>query len=165
MTVRSIFLKWLKEKLSFLKSWKVAQCFYIEREKLDCPSPPMWSDQGKVRPNFNSKFSANLDFKEFELRPLNLQQIYVPCQIKGALAFQTHLSKRLVFFSLGIIQMFDASWNDLHQYICIYYPLDKLFYTFDNLKTTEQTLFSIHPNICHVFLSTRNFRQSSLVFF
>ena len=33
----------------------------------------------KSSANFNSKFYANLDFKEFELQFLNLQQVYVPC--------------------------------------------------------------------------------------
>ena len=37
------------DKLLFSTSSKVAQCFSIEKEKLDCPRlPPMWSDRGKV---------------------------------------------------------------------------------------------------------------------
>ena len=145
-----IFLKLLKEKLLFLKSmflhWKGEVRLSLASHVIR---------PGKSFPNFNSKFSANLDFKEFELRPLNLQQVYVPCQIKGALAFQTHSSKRFVF--LRIIQMVDASLHDLH--------FLSIFSTCYNLKTTKQTIFSIHPKICHFFLSTTNFRQSPLVFF
>ena len=91
------------------------QCFLHWKGEVRLSSASHVIRPGKSFPNFNSKFSANLDFKEFELRPLNLQQVYVPCQIKGALAFQTHSSKRFVF--LRIIQMFDASWHD-----CIYHP-------------------------------------------
>ena len=126
------------------------QCFLHWKGEVRLSSASHVIRPGKSFPNFNSKFSANLDFKEFELRPLNLQQVYVPCQIKGALAFQTHSSKRFVF--LRIIQMFDASWHDLH--------LLSIFSTCYNLKTTKQTIFSIKPNICHVFLSTTNSRQS-----
>ena len=39
------------------ESLKVTKCFYIEREKLDCPLPTMWSDRRKVRPTSTQNFT------------------------------------------------------------------------------------------------------------
>ena len=85
------------KKLLFLKSRRSHNVFTLKGRSQIVPCLPC-DQTGKSSTNFNSKFSANLDFKEFELRPLNLQQIYVPCQIKGALAFQTNISKKALFF-------------------------------------------------------------------
>ena len=58
--------------------------FHWKGEVRLSPPPSYVIRPGKSWENFNSKFSANLDFKEFELLSLNWQLVYIPWKIKGA---------------------------------------------------------------------------------
>ena len=80
--LRPIFLRW---QIIIFHELKGRTMFFHWKGKVRLSPPPSYVIRpGKSWENFNSKFSANLDFKEFELLSLNWQPVYIPWKIKGA---------------------------------------------------------------------------------
>ena len=80
--LRPIFLRW---QIIIFHELKGRTMFFHWKGEVRLSPPPSYVIRpGKSWENFNSKFSANLDFKEFELQSLNWQLVYIPWKIKGA---------------------------------------------------------------------------------
>ena len=95
LQIKSYSIELHKKKTHWWKFWELESHKMFLHWKGEVRLSPAYH---VIRPekssaNFNSKFYANLDFKEFELQFLNLQQVYVPCEIRGEfeLSFQRNM--------------------------------------------------------------------------
>ena len=136
---RQIFLRW---QIIIFHELKGRTMFFHWKGEVRLSPPPSYVIRpGKSWENFNSKFSANLDFKEFELQSLNWQLVYIPCKIKGARKKYSLIWISRGSFSCHVICHLRVTENgydsitkkQLKQFLGVIFFFDRMFLSLGNV--------------------------------